>query len=297
MEKGEYWLANTTWLVLLIIGIVLYKLFKSDASDKKKRSRRQVSQSSSNNLYATRQTGRDSPRRSQKDTNKTNSSFIQSAKRQEKMKNYDEASQLYLRGGQVYSAAKMKVMKGPTGAEEAINIIEVNSPDQVEMVTRNLVNEFYYRLGQPATAAALLRSVGLVDEAIAVEVTAGIAPQVESVNVQTATTHTEVEPVENTEPVVDTMEEESVDDISVIEEVEAVTPAKPNNIQNTLLMASVLLSDKCIVCRRDITTGDSFLQCQSCGKPGHYKHIAEMIKVTGKCPNCKERLVMHMFNL
>ncbi len=289
-------MANT-FLVLLIIGIVLYKLFKSDSSDKKKYAQGQSRRSNINDKYSVRPTGRDAPMRSRKDSNRTNNSFIKSAKRQEQMKNYDDASQLYLRGGQVYSAAKMKALKGPTGAKEAINIVQINSPDKVQMVTRNLVNEFYYRLNQPATAAALLRSIDLVDEAIAVEVAAGIAPQTVTANASASTV--EVTPESNSvDPQIEVKDEVEIDvEIPLVEEVSDNGPDIMENIQNTLMMASVSLADKCIVCRRDITSGDSFLQCQSCGKPGHYKHIAEMIKVTGKCPHCKERLVMSMFSL
>ncbi|MCE7735025.1 MAG: E3 ubiquitin protein ligase [Candidatus Heimdallarchaeota archaeon] len=290
-------MANTFW-VLLIIGIVLYKLFKSDSSDKKKHARRQRRQSNLSDPYSVRPTGRNTPKDSRKESSRTNTSFIKSAKRQEQMNNYDEASQLYLRGGQVYSAAKMKAMKGPIGAEEAIKIVQINSPDQVQMVTRNLVNEFYYRLNQPATAAALLRSIDLVDEAIAVEVAAGIAPQSPNVT-PPAEISTEVKP----EAVVVSPQIEEINEVAIVADVPETKEAVDNgptgeiNIQNTLMMASVTLSDNCIVCRRNINSGDSFLQCQTCGKPGHYKHIAEMIKVTGKCPNCKERLVMSMFSL
>ena len=244
-----------------------------------------------------KQTGRNVQKQPRRRKSRANATFVQSAKSQEQQHNYDEASQLYLRGGQVYSAAKMKALKGPIGADEAINIIQVNSPDQVEMIIRNLVNEFYYRLNQPATASALLRSVGFIDEAIAVEVAAGIASQTITVSTPAGTSaEMGSEPI-TTPPPAEINEIDSVEEMQVAEEVEIASPSKPDKIQNTLMMASVTLSDKCIVCRRDITSGDSFLQCLSCGKPGHYKHIAEMIKVTGKCPNCKERLVMHMFDL
>ncbi|MHA2097212.1 MAG: hypothetical protein ACW99A_00890 [Candidatus Kariarchaeaceae archaeon] len=287
------------WIILLIIGIVLYKLFSKDSSSKKQRNRQRYQQTGPNNQYAVRQTGRNAPRTPRKVRTKTNSSLIQSAKRQEQLNNFDEASDLYLRGGQIYSAAKMKAMKGPISADEAINIIRVNSSDQVEMITRNLVNEFYYRLDQPATAAALLRSVGFIDEAIAVEVAAGIAPQAVSV---TSSVGTETTVEDLSSEVSDVVEEQEV--IPAVETANEETPiavtetsAKPKDVENKLMMASVLLPDSCSVCRREIKSGDSFLQCLTCGKPGHYKHIAEMIKVTGKCPSCKQRLVMNMFDI
>jgi predicted Zn-ribbon and HTH transcriptional regulator len=284
------------WIVLVIIGIVLYKLFSGDSASKK-RAKQRYQQTHPNNQYSVRQTGRNAPRSPRQTKDKTNSSYIQSAKRQEQLNNYDEASDLYLRGGQVYSAAKMKALKGPISADEAINIIRINASDQLDMITRNLVNEFYYRLDQPATAAALLRSVGYIDEAIAVEVAAGIAPQTVSVTAP-AGSETSVQD-ETASAVVETVEEEIIPEV-VVEEVPTSEPepiAKVENVQNTLMMASVTLQDTCSVCRREIKSGDSFLQCLTCGKPGHYKHIAEMIKVTGKCPNCKQRLVMNMFDI
>ena len=100
--------------------------------------------------------------------------------------------------------------------------------------------------------------------------------------------------------------EEALDEVYTSTEVEEkVEPheesipatAQTENISNTLMMASVTLSNICSVCKRSIDTGDSFLQCLSCGRPGHYKHLAEMIKVTGKCPICRQRLIISMFDL
>ncbi len=308
MELGENWLANT-FLILLIIGGALYLIFKSDDDTKKSRKRRR--NESTVDPYATRQTGRDAPRKPTKrprgTSMQTKSSIIRSAKKEESRKNYDEASDLYLKGDQVYSSAKMKAMKGPTGAVEAINLIEIYSPDQIETITRNLVNEFYYRLNQPATAAAILRAWGHNDEAIAVEVAAGIPTQAVTVAAPNATA-TSFEPetapaamdtidISNQESLEESYTEIPTNDITDLAEETVAEIPKMDNISNTLLMASVTLNDACSVCKRSINTGDSFLQCLSCGKPGHYKHIAEMIKVTGKCPKCRQRLVISMFDL
>lgn len=307
MELGENWLANT-FLVLLIIVGALYLIFKSDDDSKKSRKRRR--NESTIDPYASRQTGRNAPRRSSStrsrgNSNQTKSSIIRSAKREESRKNYDEASDLYLKGDQVYSAAKMKAMKGPTGGAEVISLIEIHSPDQIETITRNLVNEFYYRLNQPATAAAILRAWGHNEEAIAVEVAAGIPTQAVTMATPNVAASSFEPEVEHTEAdTVDISYQESIEDsytatedtTDLAEETVTETP-KMENISNTLLMASVTLSDGCSVCKRAINTGDSFIQCLSCGKPGHYKHLAEMIKVTGKCPKCRQRLVISMFDL
>jgi hypothetical protein len=66
---------------------------------------------------------------------------------------------------------------------------------------------------------------------------------------------------------------------------------------NTLMMASSKLEQNCSVCRRTIQSGDSFIYCVKCGHPGHWAHLGEMIKVTGKCPVCKQRLTQNMYDV
>ena len=63
---------------------------------------------------------------------------------------------------------------GKVSPSVAIEIIKNNAFDQLEMITRNLVNDFYYRENKPAIAASLLRGINLAGEAEAVEVSAGI---------------------------------------------------------------------------------------------------------------------------
>ena len=290
------------FIIIVIIVIALYLIFKGDDGTKKRRKRRL--KQSTNDPYSSRQTGKDAPRReaprkSRRSSSRTNSSFIRSAKREESRKNYDEASDLYLKGNQVYSSAKMKLLKGPSGAPEAINLIDINAPDQTETITRNLVNEFYYRLKQPATAAAILRAGGQNEEAIAVEVAAGIPSQ--SIIVTTPNTPTNpAEPkILSSEPdQVEIATQETTQETAILNSDENNSDmagdspdetSKIDNISNTLMMASVNLTDACSVCKKPINAGDSFLQCLSCGKPGHFKHLPEMVKVTGKCPICRER--------
>ncbi|MEA2071906.1 MAG: hypothetical protein U9O98_11540 [Asgard group archaeon] len=50
------------------------------------------------------------------------------------------------------------------------------------------------------------------------------------------------------------------------------------------------LKDKCIVCKRQIKAGQKYTFCPYCGKPAHYSHLIEWIKVQGSCPNCQHRL-------
>ncbi len=50
------------------------------------------------------------------------------------------------------------------------------------------------------------------------------------------------------------------------------------------------LSDKCIVCKRQISQGDAYVTCPNCKKPAHYSHFLEFVKVRGVCPSCNVRL-------
>lgn len=304
------------WFYIFIIVIVylLYKGFTEDSSDVLNTppySRNRSNQLSQNQFSQP----------SQRRQDRTRGSLVDSAKRQEKMGNYDEASRLYLQGGQIFSAAKMKAMKGPHEAGNAVNIIEAHSPDKMELITQNLVNEFYYRLEKPATAASLLRNIGKEEEAVAVEVAAGISPTVTNSNVNTTparseTTRTTSE-INATSQDIPDMEDlfdedtvaedadinELLDEIAPLEELDVEptvveTPEDPaGEYPNTLMMASTTLDATCSACRRDIESGDSFLYCLNCGRPGHYKHLGEIMKVMRKCPACKQKLVPQMYDL
>ena len=221
------------YVILIIFGYFIYKGL-SNKDD----------QPQTDSSYRRRKTGRvgSYTEERQKD------SLIQSAQRQENMGNFDEASRLYLRAGQVFSAAKMKAMKGPQFARQAVEIIQVNSPERQELITRNLANDFFYRLEQPATSAALLRGLGLAEEAEAVEVAAGISvsqsyqePAVahSSAQVQSSTGETELEFSES--ELQPEMEE-------VHEEVKKQPTTPVDTYPNSMMMASSTQEDPCSVC-------------------------------------------------
>ena len=47
----------------------------------------------------------------------------------------------------------------------------------------------------------------------------------------------------------------------------------------------------CQICKQHINFGEESGGCLYCGNNNfHYRHLAESIKVTGKCPICKETL-------
>lgn len=278
------------WLVIILI-IIGYAIFRSITSS----SKQPPSQVSD---YQRRRTGRTAdPKRPD-----YNNSLVRSAKQQETVGNFEEAARLYLQAGHVFSAAKMKALKGPNYANEAVDLIKVNASDRTELITRNLANDFYYRLNQPATAASLLRSLGLIEEAEAVEVAAGILPT-QSIQEPVQTTSEAVSTAPATSASIQSTVVDEIDSSSSAEtEVETASKVEKDVVgesdyPNTLLMASSTLDKNCSACRREIKSGDSFIYCLNCGHPGHYAHLGELIKVTGKCPVCKERLVSTMYNI
>lgn len=205
--------------------------------------------------------------------------FIDSANRLISQGKYDEASTLFLQAGRIFQAAKTKMLKGPQAAQEALEIIKNRMPLQVEKVGRNLAHEFFYNLNRPREAAAILREMGLVGEAEAIEVVAGIAtplPQVETSSIKPVQVSQEAPQTE-------------------VEVEENVTVEKPENIPNLVLTASSNLSDTCVVCKRAIRTGDAYIYCLHCGKPGHSRHLFEYMKVKGECPNCNQMLRGKMY--
>ena len=288
-------------IVWAIIGYIFYKLFSSNSNSKQKRRKRKNRQNPEMvDGYYVRSTGRGT-KRPDKKSDKAKASYIQVAKRMESMGKYEEASKNYLQGGQIYSSAKMQAMMGPNHSQNAVNVIRENAGGQYDSILQNLVNEFYYRLHQPATAASLLRSAGKIDEAMAVEIAAGITPQPAA-----PTPNPPVTPMAPVTPpeVQQTEPEPQISSVAAVQEEVVPAPkteveTKPSNgtYPNTLLLASMTLSDPCIVCRKPVNAGESFLHCLNCGKTGHYKHVAEIMKVTGKCPSCKERLVISMYEI
>ncbi|MDH5401311.1 MAG: E3 ubiquitin protein ligase [Candidatus Heimdallarchaeota archaeon] len=281
-------------IVIIIIGILIYLLFKSSGSKNRPPvHNRQIPQN------------RPAPNRIPGPRVQNQRNYINSAKQQENQRNYNEASRLYLLGGQIFSAAKMKLMMGLNEVDNAMQIIRSNAPNQIELISRNLANEFYYKLSKPAISSAILRSIGLIDEAIAVEVASGIQSPISTVSSTPSSTSSIPSPVVSTSSVgsssvVESSVVESNVEVVLDEEISKESSVSNNdsvNVPNTLLMASSTIDGNCVVCKKAIKTGDSFIYCLNCGKPGHYKHLGEMMKVTGKCPSCKQRLVINMYDL
>ncbi len=301
-----------TLFILFMVGLFIYK---SVSKPKKKlppqkRTYQIPSQTSSSNKIPTRHV-------------KKFNTLSNSAKEQANLGNFDEASRLYLLAGQVYLAAKMKALKGPQFAAEAIDIIRAKFRGDAEKTINNLVSEFYDRLNKPAIAAALLRAAGYIDRAMAIEAIINTSLNPSPVSTVVVTENTSNSTEDSLSPTVEedttTFDDDREEELSTEEidnfldefleddsstELEEddhqddfTSSAPKKEIPNTMLMATTDLGEKCIACRRPIKSGDTFIYCLHCGKPGHYKHLGEMIKVTGKCPNCHKRLVLSMYDL
>lgn len=291
----------TTIIVLVIVGFVLLKIFSGSSKSKKKQ---QVKRHRSQQRAPSVQTN----------------NIEQNARRQVSLGNFDTASNLYLRAGRIYQAAKTKAMKGPSAAPEVMEIISVNYKGNRDTPLNNLVDEFYHRLNKPEVSIALLRLMGQNDRANAIQAVAfpnteasqssSYVPPQEITEVKESF-QTASEPAVESKPSIELMTDHNDENMEVISDSElddfldSAEPAKvekaskisSKDIPNTLMMASGDLGENCIACRKAIKSGDSFIYCLNCGKTGHYKHLAEMIKVTGKCPICSKRLVLSMFDL
>ncbi len=286
-----------TLILLIIIGFVLYNIFSKKPNKKVKNRHHQRGRYVPNRAVTPNRT-----------VQPNHSALLRDAQRQVSRGNFDDASDLYLRANQVFTAAKMKLFKGPQAAAETISLIKINAPNRYNIILDNLVNEFYYRLKKPNVSIALLREAGFHERAEAIAVASGLLSTQPSQTQQTMQTHSQTEPVA-TKTVV-TEEKFDIDGVKPVKENElddfldtAITEVnKPKavikeKIPNSLLMASGTISDNCVVCRKSIDSGDTFIYCLNCGKPGHYKHLAEMVKVTGRCPSCKQSLKIRQYDL
>ncbi len=219
--------------------------------------------------------------------------FIDSANMMIRQGKYDEATTLFLQAGRIFQAAKTKMLKGPQAAPEAIEIIRNRMPLQVEKIGRNLAHEFYYNMNRPRESAAILRAMGLHGEAEAIEVVAGITPQRPLQRPPPQETAT-VEPVQVTRSVPETTPQPIATPLTQQKEMEEEN-GKPENIPNLVLTASSNFTGTCVVCRKTIKTGETYIYCLNCGKPGHSRHLFEYMKVKGQCPSCKQRLRGKMY--
>ncbi len=64
-----------------------------------------------------------------------------------------------------------------------------------------------------------------------------------------------------------------------------------------LKIATSDLDERCTVCLGTIKAGESFVRCPHCGKPAHYSHLIEWLKVKSQCPNCRKELSIRMFQI
>jgi len=144
--------------------------------------------------------------------------------------------------------------------------------------------------------------VGLNDEAEAVEVAAGITlsqTHTEPLSTKSGSISEDIQVPPEPQPIIEAeMPLEKMSEVvSEVENPKDLETSQKDTYPNAMMMASSTLQDSCSVCRREIKSGDSFIYCMNCGKPGHYGHLGEVIKVTGKCPVCQKRLTPTMYDI
>ncbi|UJG43329.1 MAG: E3 ubiquitin protein ligase [Candidatus Heimdallarchaeum endolithica] len=228
---------------------------------------------------------------------------------------YDRAKEEYLKTGRIFGAAKSVASKGKEYVKEALEIIKQYAPEREEEMIRNL-SRYFFDSGEVELSAQVLYDYNLIEEAKAVLATIGksIDDIVEPKSVEISTfsstepfmssTETETETIissfaSDTEPISDAREELRV--LANEEETEPIEPFS-SQVEETkkiepqkLKIATVDLEERCTVCLGEIKAGESFVRCPHCGKPSHYSHLVEWLKVKTQCPNCRNKLSLNMF--
>lgn len=276
------------WLIIIILAVVGYWLYtKYSGTNEKRRT-----------PSAMQQNRRSAPSRSppaQPVENK-GESLLQQGK-------YEEAAEYYIQNKKIFLAAAALSNKGPSYALQIISMVRNHMPDAYLKVIDNLVSDQYYSNNRPAMAAALLRGVGKVDEASAIEITAGInstahfvepvmTKQQARVTEQTAMNYSEAAYQQPTSSETVFAKPDFVEPEAPVEET-----FEPGKYPNGILVAARDTGDKCLVCKREIKAGETYLHCLNCGKIGHVKHLREYMKISGKCPSCKAKLNINMYEL
>lgn len=228
---------------------------------------------------------------------------------------YDRAKEEYLKTGRIFGAAKSVASKGKEYVKEALEIIRQYAPEREEEMVRNL-SRYFFDSGDVELSAQVLYDYNLIEEAKAVLATIGksIEDIVEPKSVEISTfsstepflssTESETEPIissfaSDTEPINDAREELKV--LASEEEAEPIEPftsqvEKQKKIEpQQLKIATVDLDERCTVCLGEVKAGESFVRCPHCGKPSHYSHLVEWLKVKTQCPNCRNKLSLNMF--
>ena len=235
----------------------------------------------------------------------------------ERLGRYQEAAEMYLKAGEIFSAAKAIASQGPEYVPHAVNLIENYAPSRAEMIVRNLVRYFFDK-GELLTAAKLFHEIGLHGEAEAIE---ALLPKThQPPNIQRPPTIPDSKPIPPTtsniydKPSIPPPPSTTPSQPEVRPDVEQILPrisreqqeklsqpvisekplAEPGKAQGPR-MASTDLEEVCMLCRKKIKAGEVYLKCPYCQNIFHRTHLLEWIKVKATCPVCKHELKPEIF--
>ncbi len=305
-------MATSDFILVIVLAVIVYLIAKQVAKSPR---------NSSNQSRRTRST-----RRRPRDRQQSNNHYFKTAEKLVREGRFDEASTLYIQSGQTYLAAKAKLLKGPTYANQALLILQNRLGSNITKAVDNLIQELYYKNNRPDLAAALLRANGQIEAAEAIEVVSNIQPvEFEALPPSQVVTEGKISTSDSNHPIRPTSNNTNGSglpvEVSTIDKEEVIIPQvtskamgsdldsteliqnqpasnlQTESIPNTLLLASSKLNDNCSVCRKSIETGDTFLYCINCRAPAHSRHLLEYVKVRGVCPICNKRLAVSMYEL
>jgi len=296
-------------LSLVVIFVVIFLVVKTITSSKKKNQPRRKPSALSrqysgnetiaqgNNVWG--QTTSVSSSRQGQFTNAT----IQSEDRGDsyyKSGQYQRAFEEYNRESKTFKAALSLARQGPDHTSEVVSYLRSKNPDVLNVTVSNLVEQLYNKFGEASTSAALYRAIGRSDEAMAIEIansipsTTKFISQIPSEEDYKEATYVQNEPqIREVKLQVSTpppqAETQVVEEAHIISGIEHTTTSLPK-------IASATLDVPCVVCKKQISAGDTYVNCPHCGSPGHKRHVLEWAKAIDKCKNCKERLSMSDFS-
>ncbi len=227
-------------------------------------------------------------------TDRSADNFRRRARELERVGAFQEAAELYLKAGEVFSAAKAMASQGPSYVPQAVAIIETYAPNRVEMIVRNLVRYFYDR-NDLQTAARLFREIGLTGEAEALEAVAHTSttaqpPTASALPPSAPSSASSV--VSSTVPLAPTQPQAQI----TAEPVRSEKPLADVSLEKAKAMvATGDLNEKCMLCRKNIRSGEIYVKCPHCQNIAHRSHLMEWVKVKAICPVCRQRLTTDMF--
>ncbi len=227
-------------------------------------------------------------------TDRSADNFRRRARELERSGAFQEAAELYLMAGEVFSAAKAMASQGPEYVPQAVAIIEAYAPNRVEMIVRNLVRYFYDR-NDLRTAARLFREIGLTGEAEALEAIAQTSPSAQSASFSAASPAVSASVSAVTQPSVSTVPPKPQPQITA-EPARSEKPLADVSLEKTKAMVATSdLNEKCMLCRKNIRSGEIYVKCPHCQNIAHRSHLMEWVKVKAICPVCRQRLTTEMF--